>query len=63
MFLTAVPSNQKGRKGMRATPVLWMDKILHHPIHHGKSISHHFETMGNHKLLVLTGESHHSRVS
>ena len=31
---------------------LWMDKILPQ-----------FETIGNHCLLVFTGESHHSRVS
>ena len=28
-----------------------------------KSISHHFETMVNHCLLVFTWESNHSRVS
>ena len=32
--------------------ILWMDKILHH-----------FETTGNHGMLVFTGQSNHSRVS
>ena len=32
--------------------LLWMDEILHH-----------FETTGNHAMLVFTGESNHSRVS
>ena len=32
--------------------ILWMDEILHH-----------FETTGNHGMLVFAGESNHSRVS